>query len=109
MRSLLVVSEIALACVLLVGAGLLLRSFLHVLDVDLGFQPTRAAAITVDYDDQGSDAKRAAMLDEFYGKFSNNAKAWYKRAQEHVLFMNHAIVNPPVDRAKAAERVSQDQ
>jgi predicted permease len=62
MRSLLVVSEIALACVLLVGAGLLLRSFLHVLDVDLGFQPSRAAAITVDYDDQGSDAKRAAIL-----------------------------------------------
>jgi len=33
-------------------------------------------------------------------KFSGNAKAWYRRAQEHVLFMNHAIVNPPVDRAK---------
>ena len=62
MRALLVVSEIALACVLLVGAGLLLRSFLHVLDVDLGFQPSRAAAITVDYNDEGSDAKRAAIL-----------------------------------------------
>ena len=43
MRSLLVITEIALACVLLVGAGLLLRSFLRVLDVDLGFQPSRAA------------------------------------------------------------------
>ena len=50
-RSVLVVSEVALACVLLVGAGLLLRSFLHVLDVDLGFQPERAAAVKVDYDD----------------------------------------------------------
>jgi len=50
-RSILVVSEVALACVLLVGAGLLLRSFLHVLDVDLGFQPDRAAAIKVDYND----------------------------------------------------------
>ena len=47
MRSVLVVSEVALACMLLVGAGLLLRSFLHVLDVDLGFQPERAAAIKV--------------------------------------------------------------
>jgi predicted permease len=36
---------------LLVGAGLLLRSFLKVLNVDLGFQPERAAAVKVDYDD----------------------------------------------------------
>ncbi|MCZ7660967.1 MAG: Pyoverdin chromophore biosynthetic protein pvcC [Xanthobacteraceae bacterium] len=42
---------------------------------------------------------------DFYGKFSDNAKRWYRRAQEHVLFMNHAIVNPPVDRAKAADQV----
>src|ERR1700722_18168872 len=42
---------------------------------------------------------------EFYGKFADNAKAWYRRAQEHVLFMNHAIVNPPVDRARAADQV----
>ena len=51
MRSVLVVSEVALACILLVGAGLLLRSFLHVMDVDLGFQPSRAAAIQVSFDD----------------------------------------------------------
>src|SRR2546430_4030788 len=42
---------------------------------------------------------------QFYGKFADNAKAWYRRAQEHVLFMNHAIVNPPVDRAKAPDHV----
>jgi predicted permease len=51
LRSTLVVTEVALACVLLVGAGLLLRSFLKVLDVDLGFQPQHAAAVKVDYDD----------------------------------------------------------
>ncbi|HTW79498.1 MAG TPA: ABC transporter permease [Terracidiphilus sp.] len=50
-RSVLVVTEVALASVLLVSAGLLLRSFLHVLDVDLGFEPTRAAAINAVYDD----------------------------------------------------------
>jgi putative ABC transport system permease protein len=55
-RAALVVSEVALACVLLVGAGLLLRSFLGVLDVNLGFQPSRAAAIKVDYDDGGGPA-----------------------------------------------------
>jgi predicted permease len=47
-RGALVVSEIALACVLLVGAGLLIRSFLRVLDVDMGFRPERAAALRID-------------------------------------------------------------
>lgn len=61
MRSTLVITEIALACVLLVGAGLLLRSFLRVLDLDLGFEPSHAAAISVDYDDGGNAAKRAAI------------------------------------------------
>ena len=51
-RSVLVVTEVALACMLLVGAGLLMRSFLKVLDVDLGFQPDRAAAVKVDTDAQ---------------------------------------------------------
>jgi len=63
-RALLVISEVALACVLLVGAGLLLRSFLHVLDVDLGFEPSHAAAIKVDYDDGGKDEKRGAIFRE---------------------------------------------
>src|SRR5262249_52867887 len=39
---------VTLACILLVGAGLLIRSLLQVLNVDLGFQPTRAATIRVD-------------------------------------------------------------
>jgi predicted permease len=64
MRSALVITEIALACILLVGAGLLLRSFLRVLDVDLGFEPSHAAAISVDYDDGGSPAKRAVLWQE---------------------------------------------
>lgn len=66
LRSVLVISEVALACVLLVGAGLLLRSFLHVLDVDLGFQPSHAAAMKLDYnlDFTGADTpqKRGAVL-----------------------------------------------
>jgi predicted permease len=43
-RSALMISEVALACMLVVGAGLLLRSFLTLLDVELGFQPDRTAA-----------------------------------------------------------------
>jgi predicted permease len=70
LRSTLVVTEIALACVLLVGAGLLLRSFLRVLDVDLGFEPSRAAAISLDFDDRAKAATRAAKWQEIVERTS---------------------------------------
>jgi predicted permease len=44
----LVIAEVAFACILLVGAGLLIRSFLRVLDVNLGFQPERVASLRID-------------------------------------------------------------
>jgi predicted permease len=68
LRSVLVISEVALACVLLVGAGLLLRSFLHALDVDLGFEPSHAAALKVDYDDGGNASRRGAILQEMLSR-----------------------------------------
>jgi 4-hydroxyphenylacetate 3-monooxygenase len=42
---------------------------------------------------------------DFYGQFADNARAWYKRGQEAVLFLNHALVNPPIDRNKPVEQV----
>jgi len=74
-RAALVITEVALACVLLVGAGLLLRSFLKVLDIDLGFQPDHAASIRVEYDDsaptdQASAEKRAAIFQQMIARVS---------------------------------------
>ena len=43
-REMLVVVEVAMACVLLVFGGLVLRSFQRIMDVDLGFEPTNAVA-----------------------------------------------------------------
>jgi putative ABC transport system permease protein len=48
LRDSLIVAEIALACVLLIGAGLLLRSFDTLLKVNLGFQPEHAMAWRID-------------------------------------------------------------
>jgi putative ABC transport system permease protein len=46
-RSFLVVSEMALSVILLVGAGLLLRSFIRLMSEDLGFHPEQRIAMQV--------------------------------------------------------------
>ena len=45
LRTSLVVTEVALAVVLIVGAGLMTRSFIHLLRVDLGFRPDNLLAV----------------------------------------------------------------
>jgi predicted permease len=72
-RSSLVVSEVALACVLLVGAGLLLRSFMTLLDVDLGFQPEHAVAWRVDVGGRFQD--RVEQRQAFYERLVAAFKA----------------------------------
>lgn len=47
-RSALVVSEVALSCVLLGGAGLMMKSFLKLLDTDPGFRPDHVAVVRID-------------------------------------------------------------
>src|SRR4030095_12222862 len=60
-RAALVIAEIALTCVPRVSAGVLLRSFINVLDVALGFHPDRAPVIKVDYDDTAPTAEVSAF------------------------------------------------
>jgi len=67
-RSSLVVSEIAFACVLLAGSGLLIRSFARLLDAKIGFQPENATALRVDPSSRYSDrAQRIAYYNEVLG------------------------------------------
>ena len=41
----------------------------------------------------------------FYDPYSENARRWYQFGQERVLYWNHAIVNPPVDRNRPPDEV----
>ena len=60
-RKALVVGEVAMAAVLLIAAGLLTRSLIQVLDVDLGFEPSRAIAARVDLPPTADLAQRTAL------------------------------------------------
>ncbi|WP_327713840.1 Pyoverdin chromophore biosynthetic protein pvcC (plasmid) [Streptomyces sp. NBC_00464] len=42
---------------------------------------------------------------EYYAPYQENAQRWYRESQEKVLFWNHAIIHPPVDRNRPAEEV----
>ena len=43
---------------------------------------------------------------DFYEPFADNARRWYRESQEKVLYWNHAIVHPPVDRSLPPDEVA---
>ena len=43
---------------------------------------------------------------DYYAPYADNARRWYSESQERVYFMNHTLVNPPVDRDKEIHEVS---
>ena len=73
MRSLLVVSEIALSLVLLVGAGLLMRSFLKLQAVAPGFNPNNMLTMRVSL--EGPNYEKAESRIAFYDQLLDNIKA----------------------------------
>ncbi len=70
-RNALVVSEIAFACVLLVGAGLLIRSLAGVLKVNMGFDPAHTSTIRVDPDSKATSQARLAYMDDVLRRVSH--------------------------------------
>src|SRR5579883_2180492 len=71
-RETLVVSEVALACVLLVGSGLLLRSFVRLIDVDLGFRPEQVVTCRIRVNrDFTTNTQQIA----YFGEISRRIKA----------------------------------
>src|SRR5438552_3424827 len=43
---------------------------------------------------------------EYYAPYQENARRWYRAAQERVLYLNHALVQPPVDRHRPPDEVA---
>jgi aromatic ring hydroxylase len=43
---------------------------------------------------------------EFYAPYDENARRWYRRYASKALFLNHVLVNPPVDRNKPVHEVA---
>jgi predicted permease len=72
LREGLVVAEVALSCVLLVGGGLLLRSFAQVMDVELGYEPAGAMSWRVDRNTPFEDRTAAAA---YYDQLLANVTA----------------------------------
>lgn len=42
---------------------------------------------------------------DLYAPYADNARAWYRRYASQALFLNHVLVNPPVDRSRPVHEV----
>ncbi|MBO0858939.1 MAG: ABC transporter permease [Chloracidobacterium sp.] len=63
-RSLLVVAEVSLALVLLIGAGLLINSFLRLQRVQLGFDPQNLFAVNLNVPMRMTQAEKARLIQQ---------------------------------------------
>jgi predicted permease len=73
LRSLLVVAEVALSLVLLVGAGLLFRSFLELQSVNAGFTPQQV--LTMSLTPSGSNFQQDEQYVAFYNRVTERLSA----------------------------------
>ncbi len=72
LKSALVVAEVAISVILLVGAGLLLRSLARLTNVDPGFDPRSALTATLELPDSryGEDADKSRFYDRLFERLA---------------------------------------
>jgi putative ABC transport system permease protein len=73
LRSVLVVAEVALAMVLLVGGGLMIKSFWRLAHVNLGYEP--AGVLTAKIDPSGPRYEEFASVTNFYQELLERVRA----------------------------------
>ncbi len=73
LRSVLVVSEVALSLVLLIGAGLMVRSFVEMLRADLGIKPENVLAMEISLPQESYEDKNKSL--DFYQQLLGRAES----------------------------------
>ena len=73
LRTALLVAQAALSVVLLVGAGLFVRSLRNVASIDLGFDARRVLVVTVNF--TGGGGFTAAQVEELFGRAEERVRA----------------------------------
>ena len=73
LRNALIIGEVALSCLLLIGAGLMLRSFVNMLRTDPGFLPERVLTASVSLPEV--KYKQRADVVRFYDRLNTELKA----------------------------------
>jgi aromatic ring hydroxylase len=68
------------------------------------------ARLTYGYMGRTPDYKASFMATlgadpEWYAPFGDSARQWYRTYAQQALFLNHVLINPPVDRSKAVHEV----
>jgi putative ABC transport system permease protein len=113
-RGILVVSEIALALVLSVGAGLLIRSLVHLMHVDLGFNPAHVltAQISLPQPSFSNMRKQALFYDQVLQRLKalpgvTNAAATTAIPLSGAMGVSFAIPGRPAGNVTGYSSVSQ--
>jgi predicted permease len=73
LRNTLVVGEVSLACLLLIGAGLMLRSFVNLIHSDPGFQPRHVLTAVLTLPE--ASYKKTADVVQFYDRLTGHLKS----------------------------------
>ncbi len=107
-RHALVVGQLALAMVLLVGAGLMIRSVLKLRGLDLGYVPSRVLAVDVAaYSEADVLAAKAAPPPQHDGSLEARRRAYLEQARRRETLMQpyRVAYDSMLDRIRALPQV----
>ena len=100
-RAALVVGQLVLATVLLVGAGLLIHSFVKLSTFDKGYDPSNVLAFNLLFPDQYSTARKADTIETLLTRFRGNPNVRSAGFSRHGLLIGEELYDRHVRAAGA--------